>query len=94
MDGAGLRGTKRKISWGEAWPLAVDWWNVTIATGEEKCPEEKWSRVVPQWTRDIKNFGKICVGLNLGIQKKLWNKGHDGMMVGHSYKSGVKEHRM
>ena len=33
-------------------------------------------------------FGEICVGLNLGKQKKLWNKGHDGMMVGYSHKNG------
>ena len=32
------------------------------------------------------------MGLNLGKQKKLWNKGHDGMMVGHSHKSRVGVH--
>ena len=34
-----------------------------------------------QWARDIDIFGEICVGLNLGKQKKIWNKGFDGMMV-------------
>ena len=88
----GLRRTKRKILLGEAWSLAMDWWNVTIKIGKEKCPEEKWSGVVPQWTRDIKIFGEICVGLNLGKQKKIWNKGFDGVMVGHSHKSSIGVH--
>ena len=61
--------------------------------GEEKCPNEKWDGewdgAMLQWTRDIKIFGEICVGLKLGKQKKIWNKGFDGMMVGHSHKSGV-----
>ena len=33
------------------------------------------------------------MGLNLGKLKKLWNKGCDGMMVGHSHKSRVGVHR-
>ena len=34
------------------------------------------------------------MGLNLGKQKKLWNKGHDGMMVGCGHKSRVGVFRM
>ena len=34
------------------------------------------------------------MGLKLGKQKKIWNKGFDGMMVGHSHKSGVGVHGM
>ena len=34
------------------------------------------------------------MGLKLGKQKKIWNKGFDGMMVGHSNESGVGAHRM
>ena len=48
LDGTGLRGRKRKMLWGEAWVSATDWWNVTIETGEDKYPEEKWSGAVLQ----------------------------------------------
>ena len=34
-------------------------------------------------------FGEICVGLNLGKQKKIWNKGFDDMMAGYSHESSV-----
>ena len=67
---------------------------MTVKMGEEKCPDEKWDGTMQQWTRDIKIFGEICVGLKLGKQKKIWNKGFDGMMVGHSHKSGVGVHGM
>ena len=61
LDGAGSRGKKKRMLWGEAWVLAVDWWNVTIETGKEKCPEEKWSGVVLRWTRDKTAVGAACV---------------------------------
>ena len=61
LDGARLRGEKRRRLWGEAWMLRLDWWNVTVEMGKEACPEEKWNGVMPQWTRDIKIFGEICV---------------------------------
>ena len=92
LDGAGLKGDKRRKLWEEAWRLRKDWWNVTVKMGEEKCPDEKWDGAMSRWTRDIKVFGEICVGLKLGKQKKIWNKGFDGMMVGHSHKSGVGVH--
>ena len=54
LDGGGLRGTKRKMSRGEAWNPAMDWWNVTTKQGEEKCPHEKWSGTLLQQTRCTK----------------------------------------
>ena len=68
--------------------------DVAIEMGKEACPDEKWSGTMLQWTRNIKIFGEICVGLNLGKQKQIWNKGFDGMMVSHSHKSRVGVHRM
>ena len=78
---------------GRSMGLRKDWWNMTVKMGEEKCPDEKWDGAMPRWTRDIKVFGEICVGLKLGKQKKIWNKGFDGMMVGCSHESGVGVHR-
>ena len=94
LDGAGLKGDKRRKLWGEAWRMRKDWWNVTVKMGEEKCLDEKWNGAMPRWTRDIRTFGEICVGLKLGKQKKIWNKGFDGMMVGHSHESGVGAYRI
>ena len=71
LDGAGLKGDKRRKLWGEAWRLRKDWWNVTLEMGEEKCPDEMWDGAMPRWTRDIKIFGEMCVGLKLGKKEDL-----------------------
>ena len=47
MDGAGLRGEKRRKLCGEALMLRLDWWNVTIKIGKEMCPDEKWDDIMP-----------------------------------------------
>ena len=42
--------------WTEAWKTAVEWWNVSVMVGKDKSPKERWDKLVPRWTRELKIF--------------------------------------
>ena len=94
LDGAGLHGEKRDKLWGEAFYMAVQWWNVTVKNDEEESPYVKWHGELPRWTREPRIFGEMGVARKGGKQSKTENKGFDGMMVGYEEESSVGTFRI
>ena len=56
FDEVGIFGRMRGRLWHEAFMMAVDWWNVSLKQGEDKCLEMKSSNELPKWIEDTRRF--------------------------------------
>ena len=72
----------------------MEWWNASVKVGMDKSPNERWDKSVPRWTRELKIFGEMGVVRKGGLQRKVLDKGFDGMMVGYAEDSGAGVYRM
>ena len=94
FDDAGIFGRMRNKLWCEAFVMAVDWWNVSLKQGEDKCSEMKWSNELPKWIGDLRRFGEAGIVKKGGILKKLEQRGFDGVKVGNVDGHAKGVHRM
>ena len=94
MTGAGMGSRRRGKVWAEAWKTAVEWWNASVKIGMNKSPNERWDKSIPSWSRELKFFGEMDMVRKGGLQRKLLDKGFDGMMVGYAEDSGAGVYRM
>jgi hypothetical protein len=83
LDAAGLTPVSKCLLWSHAFSMACNIHNISASTSDEPTRFEKWTNIMPRWSKQLRAFGDVGLVRLGGKQGHIADKTFDGMMVGY-----------